>query len=87
MALLAQSSESPQASRCGTLVAMRRARPALRVAMPIVALIAAAAGVHAQGFRFREGSMAARYAPSHMPDANFVICRIAYRRHRVEAFG
>jgi hypothetical protein len=55
--------------------------------MPIVAVIAAVAGVSAQGFRFREGSMAARYAPAHMPDANFVICRIAYRSVRVEAMG
>jgi hypothetical protein len=66
---------------------MRGARPALRLALPIVAVIAAAIGAYAQGSRFREGSIAARYAPPHMPDASFVVCRIAYRSVRVEAMG
>jgi hypothetical protein len=42
---------------------------------------------HAQGFRFREGSLPARYAPPHMPDASFVVCRLAYRSVRVEPMG
>jgi hypothetical protein len=52
------------------------------------ALVAAAgAAAYAQGYRFREGSMAARYAPPRMPDGSFVICRIAYRSVRVEPMG
>jgi hypothetical protein len=41
----------------------------------------------AQGYRFREGSLGARYAPPQMPDASFVVCRIAYRSVRVEPMG
>ena len=67
---------------------MRRARPAVRVLLAAVAVIAAAAAVaYAQGFRFREGSLAARYAPPHMPDAGFLVCRLAYRSVRVEPMG
>jgi hypothetical protein len=36
---------------------------------------------------FREGSFAARYAPPTMPDASFVICRLAYNRVRAEDSG
>ena len=50
-------------------------------------VVAAAAAAYAQGYRFREGSLAARYAPPKMPDAGFVICRIAYRSVRVEPMG
>jgi hypothetical protein len=67
---------------------MKLARIALSlacVAAVIVAVTAAAA--FAQGFRFREGSLGARYAPPHMPDASFVVCRIAYRSVRVEPMG
>jgi hypothetical protein len=49
--------------------------------------VAAAAVAYAQGYRFREGSLAARYAPPKMPDSDFVICRIAYRSVRVEPMG
>jgi hypothetical protein len=57
-------------------------------ALAVVAAIAvAAAAAYAQGYRFREGSLAARYAPPHMPDANFVVCRVAYRSVRVEPMG
>jgi Domain of unknown function (DUF4159) len=53
----------------------------------LVAIVVAAAGVaHAQRF-FREGSYAPRYAPSEMPDANFVVCRLAYRQVRSEPSG
>jgi hypothetical protein len=52
------------------------------------ALVAAAgAAAYAQGYRFREGSLAARYAPPRMPDGSFVICRVAYRSVRVEPMG
>jgi hypothetical protein len=64
------------------------ARRALRIAVAVViAGTAVAAAAYAQGFRFREGSLAARYAPAHMPDGSFVICRIAYRSVRVEPMG
>jgi hypothetical protein len=43
--------------------------------------------VYAQGFRFREGSFAPRYAPEQMPDGAFVICRLAYRQVRSEPMG
>jgi len=36
---------------------------------------------------FREGSMPARMAPDEMPDAAFVICRLAYTRVRAEQSG
>ncbi|HZM58137.1 MAG TPA: DUF4159 domain-containing protein [Vicinamibacterales bacterium] len=53
----------------------------------LAAIVLAAAGVaHAQRF-FREGSYAPRYAPSEMPDANFVVCRLAYRQVRSEPSG
>jgi len=45
-----------------------------------------AAGAFAQ-FRFREGSLGARYAPEQMPDASFVICRLSYRSVRSEPMG
>ena len=67
---------------------MEQARPAWRVVVAAaVALLIAAAAANAQGFRFREGSLPARYAPSHMPDAAFVVCRLAYRSVRVEPMG
>ena len=52
-----------------------------------LALCAAAAAAYAQGFRFREGSLGARYAPPQMPDASFVVCRMAYRSVRMEPMG
>jgi len=68
--------------------AMKRARPALGLLVPAAALIVGAAVVaYAQGYRFREGSLPARYAPPHMPDSAFVVCRIAYRSVRVEPMG
>ena len=36
---------------------------------------------------FREGTIPARYAPDHMPDARFVLCRLAYRQVRREQSG
>src|SRR5687768_7778359 len=46
----------------------------------------AAGGADAQRF-FREGGFATRYAPSQMPDGEFVICRLAYGQVRREASG
>ena len=51
-----------------------------------VATLAVAAAVEAQRY-FREGSFAARWAPAQMPDASFVICRLAYRSVRMEYSG
>ena len=65
---------------------MRRAPP-LSVVAAIALIVATAAATYAQGYRFREGSLAARYAPPKMPDSDFVICRIAYRSVRVEPMG
>ena len=57
------------------------------VAIALAATLVAAAGVaHAQRF-FREGSYATRYAPPQMPDASFVVCRLAYRSVRAEPSG
>ena len=67
---------------------MRFARPSIRVACAAVlasALMVVAA--YGQGFRFREGSLAARYAPPQMPDGAFVVCRLAYRQVRSEPMG
>src|SRR3990167_2860686 len=66
---------------------MRGARPAFGWSATALALLAAAAAAYAQGYRFREGSLAARYAPPRMPDASFVICRVSYRSVRVEPMG
>jgi Domain of unknown function (DUF4159) len=61
-------------------------RPVAAV-LALVALTAAATGAaYAQRY-FREGSFAARYAPAVMPDAAFVICRLAYTQVRREASG
>jgi hypothetical protein len=57
------------------------------MSLAVIAVLAAAAAANGQGYRFREGSLAARYAPPHMPDAGFVVCRIAYRSVRVEPMG
>jgi hypothetical protein len=65
---------------------MKRAS-ALSALAVVAAIAVAAAAAYAQGYRFREGSLAARYAPPHMPDSNFVVCRVAYRSVRVEPMG
>jgi hypothetical protein len=57
------------------------------VAAAIVACMAMAVGAYAQGFRFREGSLPARYAPAQMPDASLSICRLSYRSVRAEPMG
>ena len=64
-----------------------RSRLQLLAAAAVSAGLAAAAYAQQQGYRFREGSMAARYAPPHMPDASFLICRLSYRSVRVEPMG
>ena len=63
-------------------------RPRLRLVAAALTVLALAATVaYGQGFRFREGSLAARYAPAHMPDGAFVVCRLQYRSVRYEAMG
>jgi hypothetical protein len=66
------------------------------VAIFLIAILAVAGAAFAQrnfggGFRgggFREGSFPIIMAPAeHMPDANFVICRLAYRSIRREPSG
>ena len=67
---------------------MKAARPACRIAVAAaVALTVLVAAAYAQGYRFREGSLPARYAPPQMPDGSFVVCRMAYRSVRVEPMG
>jgi hypothetical protein len=67
---------------------MRPARSAWRIAGTIIVFSAVlAAAAYGQGFRFREGSFAPRFAPEHMPDSSFVVCRLAYRSVRIEAMG
>jgi uncharacterized protein DUF4159 len=65
---------------------MRRVPPLLPLATAVL-IAAAAVAAYGQGYRFREGSLAARYAPPHMPDAGFVVCRLSYRSVRVEPMG
>jgi hypothetical protein len=61
------------------------------LAVLTVALFAATGVAFAQrgGFRgsFREGGFPYIAAPEQMPDASFVICRLAYRRIRAEESG
>ena len=57
------------------------------VAGAVAAVLVFAAAAFAQGFRFREGSLPARYAPTQMPDGAFVVCRLAYRSVRAEPMG
>ena len=67
---------------------MKLARIALSLACVVAVIVAVtAAAAFAQGYRFREGSLGARYAPPQMPDASFVVCRVAYRSVRVEPMG
>ena len=63
-------------------------RPRIRsIATALIALGLAATMAYGQGFRFREGSLGPRYAPAHMPDGAFVVCRLQYRSVRSEAMG
>ena len=67
---------------------MKAARPACTVAVAAAAaLTILTAAAYGQGFRFREGSLPARYAPAQMPDGAFVVCRLSYRSVRVEPMG
>jgi hypothetical protein len=63
----------------------RRSRIAAAVALAVS--IFAGGAAYAQRFYFREGSLPPRYAPSQMPDASFVICRLAYTSVRMEGSG
>ena len=64
----------------------RRVRLLIATVIAGVAMLVTAGGVSAQRF-FREGGFAARYAPAHMPDSSFVICRLAYTQVRREQSG
>ena len=64
----------------------RRVRLLIATVIAAAMMILAAGGVSAQRF-FREGGFAARYAPAHMPDSSFVICRLAYTQVRREQSG
>jgi hypothetical protein len=65
---------------------MQIGRRLIAWALVAVAVMLAAGAADAQRF-FREGSFATRYAPPVMPDASFVICRLAYNQVRREASG
>jgi hypothetical protein len=62
------------------------AAPVRILAAAFVATTVGVVGAHAQRY-FREGSFAARWAPAHMPDGDFVVCRLAYRQVRGEPSG
>jgi len=66
---------------------MGPARLARMVVAAVVAATLVVAAAYAQGYRFREGSLPARYAPAQMPDGSFVVCRLAYRSVRSEPMG
>jgi hypothetical protein len=61
--------------------------PRLRLACAALALVALAAGAASAQRFFREGGFATRFAPAVMPDASFVICRLAYNQVRREPSG
>lgn len=56
------------------------------VVLTVLAVGLASGAAYAQRF-FREGGFATRYAPAIMPDASFVICRLAYNQVRREPSG
>jgi hypothetical protein len=62
-------------------------RPLFRMVSAVMLAAVLAVAASAQEFRFREGSLAAKYAPPHMPDAAFVVCRISYQSVRAEPMG
>jgi hypothetical protein len=53
----------------------------------VLAVLLGGAADAQRGLYFREGSLPARWAPAEMPDAAFVICRMAYTQVRREQFG
>ena len=63
-----------------------RAGRSLRLAVPLTAMVCAAAYAQAP-WGFREGRFAARFAPPAMPDGNFTFCRVMYERVRNEPMG
>lgn len=66
---------------------MKPGRSTLLFLLVLAVIAGGALAAYAQGYRFREGSLGARYAPEQMPDASFVVCRLAYRSVRVEPMG
>jgi hypothetical protein len=65
---------------------MSSRRLRLLLATITIGAVLATGAVEAQRF-FREGSFATRYAPAHMPDGAFVICRLEYGQVRREQSG
>jgi hypothetical protein len=61
-------------------------RRSLRIAVCLLAIGCTIAYAQAP-WGFREGRVAARFAPPVMPDGNFTFCRIMYERVRTEAMG
>jgi hypothetical protein len=59
---------------------------ARRLLLAAALLLGLAVSVEAQRY-FREGSYAPQYAPVAMPDAEFTVCRLEYRRVRYEDMG
>lgn len=53
----------------------------------MVAAVAGATAWAAYAQQYREGGAPTRYAPAHMPDGSFVVCRLSYRSVRVEPMG
>ena len=64
---------------------MNRWRVALIAAFALACV--AAADAQWRGGRYREGSFAARYAPERMPDGDFTVCRLEYKRVVIEDMG
>jgi hypothetical protein len=58
---------------------------AILIAACVMAAVAVS-GAQWRG-RYREGSFIPRYAPAHMPDADFTVCRLEYTRVVIEDMG
>jgi hypothetical protein len=63
--------------------------PGMRTVAIALAGVLAAAAAYAQrgGWSFREGTVAPLFAPTSMPDGNFIACRLMYRSVRSEPMG
>jgi hypothetical protein len=66
---------------------MRSRRRCLGALAATLVLIGAGGVAFGQRSGYREGTIPPRFAPEQMPDASFVVCRMAYRSVRVENGG
>ena len=57
------------------------------VGIVLASFVATGVAFAQRGAYFREGSLPPRFAPEHMPDGSFVVCRMAYRSVRSEQAG